>query len=482
MIEFGTGGWRAVIAEEFTFENVRRVAKGLSDMIADQGKKKQVIVGHDFRFLSGRFSRGFAEVLAVNGIEVLFIEDAVPTPMVMYAIESEGLDFGITVTASHNPPEYNGIKLFVKGGKDAPLEVTDKLETYINALPEDPIKRGSFFKLIAAGKIKYYTIKNDYVDFLLGQVDVETISHQNLRILFNPMYGVSRDIMMMCLASLRCSVDTINDYRDTMFGTQVPSPVRESLQDMEYRMKNGGYYLGIATDGDSDRLGLYDDQGNYVDANQILKLLYYYFLEYRGEKGGVVRNLTTTHVLDRIAESYGEIAYEVPVGFKYISSKMEEEDLLLGGESSGGLKIRGRINGKDGIQAALLSVEMLAKTGKTLSQLLKEISDKFGNMLFYSINLNYEEAERDRLERLLFVDKYVPQFARENSAEKKAIEKISYMDGVKYYFTDGTWLSIRFSGTEPLLRIYMEMNSQLEIDAMVNVIRNDAELQLDGDY
>ncbi len=480
MIKFGTGGWRAVIAEEFTFENVRKVAKGLSDMIIDQGSKKRVIVGHDFRFLSGRFSRAFAEVLAVNDIEALFIEDAVPTPMVMYAVEVEGLDFGVTITASHNPPEYNGIKLFTKGGKDAPLEVTEELEKYINILDNAPVIYGSFFKLIKEEKIKYYTIKNNYIDFLLGQVDTEAIAKQNLKILFNPMYGVSKDIMMMCLASLRCSVDTINDYRDTMFGTKVPSPERESLQDMEYQMKNEDYYLGIATDGDSDRLGLYDDRGSYVDANQILKLLYYYFLEYRSEKGGVVRNLTTTHILDRIAESYGEKAYEVPVGFKHISSKMEEEDLLLGGESSGGLKIRGRINGKDGIQAALLSVEMLAKTGKTLSELLKEISNKFGNLHFYSLNLNYEPEEKERLEELLFTEKYVPCFvAQESCGREKEIEKISYMDGVKYYFTDGTWLSIRFSGTEPLLRIYMEMNSQFEIDAMVNLIKRDELLQLD---
>lgn len=517
MIKFGTGGWRAVIADEFTFENVRRVAQGLSDMIIAEGAQKRVIVAHDLRFLSGRFSRAFAEVLTENNIEALFIEEAVPTPMVMYGVLSEELDYGITVTASHNPPKYNGIKLLIQGGKDAPQAVTDRLEEYIHRIPDKPVEHGEFFSLIEQGKIKYYSNKNSYIDFLLGQVDIKAVSEKNLKILFNPMYGVSSDIMMICLASLRCSVDTINDYRDTMFGTQVPSPVQSSLQDMEYHMKNGDYYLGIATDGDSDRLGLYDDRGEFVSANEILILLYYYFLEYRQEKGGVVRNLTTTHILDRIAEAYGEKHFEVPVGFKNISAKMEEENLLFGGESSGGLKLRGKINGKDGIQAALFSVEMLAKTGKTLSELLQEIHAKFGNLKFHGINLSYDQAERNRLEELLFEQKYIPDFESLDPAKalkkdilekannayqnqdkeqlkkeieklnlnnfslNKELERISYMDGVKYYFKDGTWVSIRFSGTEPLIRIFMEMNNQAEIDAVVDLIKHDNNLKLDGE-
>lgn len=517
MIKFGTGGWRAVIADDFTFENVRRVAQGLSDMIKAERAQKRVIVAHDLRFLSGRFSRAFAEVLTENDIEALFIEEAVPTPMVMYGVLSEKLDYGITVTASHNPPKYNGIKLFICDGKDAPQHVTDKLEDYIEAIPDEPVKHGEFFNLIEQGKIKYYSNKNSYIDFLLGQIDEKAVAEKNLKILFNPMYGVSSDIMMICLASLRCSVDTINDYRDTMFGTKVPSPVQSSLQDMEYHMKNGDYYLGIATDGDSDRLGLYDDRGEFVSANEILILLYYYFLEYRGETGGVVRNLTTTHILDRIAEAYGEDYYEVPVGFKNISAKMEKENLLFGGESSGGLKLRGKINGKDGIQAALFSVEMLAKTGKTLSELLEEIHSKFGELKFHGINLGYNQSDRNRLEKLLFEQKYIPDFENldpakalkkvilkkanygyeninkeelekeidkinlSNFSANKELERTSYMDGVKYYFKDGTWISIRFSGTEPLIRIFMEMNNQAEIDAVVELIKEDNILKLDGE-
>ena len=285
------------------------------------------------------------------------------------------------------------------------------------------------------------------------------------------MFGVSKDIMGMCLASLRCSVDLINGYRDTMFGNRMPAPMKENLQDMEYRMKSGEYDLGIATDGDSDRIGLYDEKGNYVDANQILKLLYYYLKEYKKLKGGVVRNLTTTHILDRIAKEYNEPFYEVPVGFKYISMKMEEQDLLLGGESSGGLKIRGHVNVKDGILAAILSVEMFAKTNKSIRELLKEIDYRYGKRLFQSLNLPYHSTERSRLQHILFKEKYIPKFSKE-------IKDILYIDGVKCYFKNGTWLSIRFSGTEPVLRIFMEMNDQIEVKDSIDTILNDKRLSL----
>jgi len=273
MIEFGTGGWRAVIGEEFTFENVRRVAKALSIYIRELGvEDKPVIIGHDFRFLSGRFSRAFAEVLAEEHIKVWFIEDAIPTPMLMYGVEQDNLAFGIMITASHNPPEYNGIKVIVEGGKDAPLEVTNHLETILATISDAPIQYGNFFNRIEDGSIEYYSNKNAYIDSILSQVDVPAIQARNLKILFNPMYGVAKDIMAMCLASLRCSMDMMNGRRDTMFGTKTPSPTRETLQDMEYRMKEGRYHIGLATDGDSDRLALYDELGNYIDANQMLKL------------------------------------------------------------------------------------------------------------------------------------------------------------------------------------------------------------------
>ncbi len=472
MIRFGTGGWRAVIAEEFTFPNVRRVAKALALQIKDDGlPHRPVIVGHDLRFLSGRFSRAFAEILVEDGIPVWFMEDPVPTPMLMYGVEQESLDYGIMLTASHNPPEYNGIKVIVKGGRDAPLEVTERLERYLEQVPDVVTPTVDFFAAIEDGRIQYYSNKNSYIDSLLDQIDVPAIQGMDMKILFNPMFGVAKDIMAMCLASLRCFVDIINNRRDTMFGLKMPSPERESLQDMEVIMKERRYQLGLATDGDSDRLALYDEMGNYVGANQILKLLFYYFKEYRKLPGGIVRNLTTTHVLDRMAEYYNEPCYEVPVGFKYISESMDAHDLLLGGESSGGLKIRGHVNGKDGILAALLVVEMLAKTGKTLAQLLEEIDRRFGVWDFYAVNLPFSPSQRDSLYQLLLRDQYVPEFGKE-------LERVSYIDGVKYYFADGSWLSIRFSGTEPVLRVFLEANHREESLQLADTVLLDPKLQL----
>lgn len=472
MIKFGTGGWRAVIGEEFTFNNVRRVAKAVALYLKEIGQDhKPVVVGHDLRFLSGRFSRAFSEILVQNNIKVWFIEQVVPTPMLMYAVDQEHLAMGVMITASHNPSEYNGIKIIVEGGKDAPVQITDRLEQLCASISDLEAPALSFLDSIEQGLIVYYSNKNAYIDSLLAQIDVKAVQSLNLNVLFNPMFGVAKDIMAMCLASLRCSLDLINAGRDTMFGQRTPSPSRESLQDMEYLMKQGKYHIGIATDGDSDRIGLYDEKGNYIDANEILKLLYYYLKEYRGEKGGVVRNLTTTHVLDRIAHSFGEPAYEVPVGFKHISQKMDEENLLLGGESSGGLKIRGHVNGKDGILAALLAVEMMAKTKKTLSKLLEEINEKYGILFFDSINLSYHPSDRERLDNLLLKERYQPSFPWR-------LHRVSYEDGVKFYFENDNWLSIRFSGTEPVLRVFLEANSLSQAEDLKLVVLNDPRLAL----
>lgn len=470
MIEFGTGGWRAIIAEDFTFYNVRLVGKALAGYLAENNFKKKMVVGHDYRFLSGRFSRALTESLAEEGIEVLFMEEGAPTPMVMLAVEQLGLDLGASVTASHNPPEYNGIKVFVEGGRDAPEEVTDRLEELVQEVGDIAYRRGEFFELMKSGAIKYYNNKNEYIDSLLSMVDSAVIKQQNFKILFNPMFGVAKDIMMMCLATLRCYVDTINDYRDTMFGLNVPAPEQGALGDMEFQLEKNDYDLGIATDGDSDRMALLDEKGRFVSPNQILTLLYYYLNEYRDERGGIVRNVATTHILDRMAEHYGEKDREVPVGFKHIVAAMNRDDLLLGGESSGGLKIRGHINGKDGILSALLAVEMIARTGRKISKLLEEIEERFGSYYFFAGNYEYRTEERERLEKSFLADKHVPEFG-------KKLDRVGDIDGIKYYFSDGTWLSIRFSGTEPLLRIYMEMNSREEAKEILDKLEQDEKMQ-----
>lgn len=474
MISFGTGGWRGIIADDFTLENVRRVAKALAALVEAKGlSPKPVVVGYDMRFMSRSFAEAFAEVLAYEGIEVWLMKGPAPTPMVMFAVERECLDYGATITASHNPPRYNGIKIIVEKGKDAPIEVTNELESIIRSLPDEAVAHGACSEFVEEGRIRIYSNRNQYIDALLAQVDVEAIQERAFRVLFNPMYGTAKDIMTVCLSSLRCQVEMINFKPDLINTRSVPCPERHSLRDMEWMMEDGIYDLGIATDGDSDRIALYDQRGAYVSADTILCLLYYYLKDYRGESGGVVRNLTTTHTLDAIAASYGEPAYEVPVGFKHIAAKMEECDLLLGGESSGGVMIRGHINGKDGILAALLCIDMMATTGKTMSELAHEIEQNYGTTVSYSMSLPVAPADCSRISSVLFDEHYVPKFP-------KIVQRTSYMDGVKFYFADGSWCCLRFSGTEPVLRVFMEMKSADETEEFADALNADETLNLNG--
>jgi len=468
MIKFGTGGWRAVIAEDFTFRNVKKLGFSMAKYIQANNLNPRVVVGHDLRFLSGRFSRALSEALAENNIEVLFIDRAVPTPMVMHAVEIENLDMGATVTASHNPPEYNGVKVFIKKGKDAPIRVTDELENIFNNIDDFKYHRKSFYNLIEEGSIKYYNNTNDFVDSLLEKVSIELIKKQNYNILFNPMYGVARDIMLMCLASLRCTVDTMNAYRDTMFGLKLPTPAEENLKEMKIRMKKANNYsLGIATDGDSDRVAVFDNKGEYFGGNRIILLIYYYLLEYKNESGGIVRDLNTTHMVDKIAKSYNQKVSEVPVGFKHISEEMDKENYLLGGERNGGIKIRNHIYGKDGILPALIFIEMLAFTNKSYKDLLNEIYNKFGKLYYGSKDYLLERIkEKD-------INFIKPKLKKTISSKtnKKIIKTLS-KDGYKLYLNDGTWLSVRFSGTEPLLRVRMEMQTNKEKNFMLNLVES----------
>ena len=464
MIKFGTGGWRGIIGYDFTVDNVRRVARALA-VFAKRGAcdPKPIVVGYDMRFMSKSFAEAFAEVLIHEGIQVWLMEWPAPTPMVMFAVDRESLDFGAMITASHNPPQYNGIKIVVAKGKDAPVEVTDELERIIQSLPDEATAYGVCSNLREEGRIRMYSNRNQYIDSLLSQVDTDAIQQRAFHVLFNPMYGTAKDIMTVCLSSLRCRVEMINFKPDLINTRRVPCPERHSLMDMEWMMKDGTYDLGIATDGDSDRIALYDQNGSYISADTILCLLYYYLKEHRMETGGVVRNITTTHILDSIAEAYGEPVYEVPVGFKHIAAKMDELDLLLGGESSGGVMIRGHINGKDGILAALLCVEMMAKTGKTLDELARNIGREFGATVSHSMSLPISQADRVRISSVLFDARYVPDFP-------KPLKRVSYLDGVKFYFTDGSWCCLRFSGTEPVLRVFMEMKSEQEISDFVSIL------------
>lgn len=453
MIQFGTGGWRAIIGDEFTKDNIIKVAQSLANlMIKEKVTEPGLVIGYDKRFLSDRAAKWIAEVFSGNRIPVHFIGRVAPTPLVMYSVKTIGTKYGVAITASHNPAEYNGIKVFTEGGKDADISITDKMEAEIRTMKPEDIQMLPFDDAVQAGYIRKIHPFNDYIDTIISMIDMESIREKNLRILVDPMYGVSKTAIQTLLMTARCEIDTIHDSHDPGFGGRMPSPSEETLRHLRNLVVEKQYDLGIGTDGDADRLGIIDETGVYIHPNMIMSLLYYYLLNYKNWRGPVVRNIATTHLLDAIAEDAGEKCYEVPVGFKHISSKMAETDAVIGGESSGGLTIRGHIKGKDGIFAAALLVEMVCVTGKRIGEMLKELEDKFGSFYMEEANLSFHPREKERLISLLFDQKALPKFYKE-------IDHVSYLDGVKVYFKDNSWIIARFSGTEPLIRIFAESDS-----------------------
>lgn len=465
MIQFGTGGWRALIGEEFTRDNVRLVAQSLANiMLNENAVEPGFVIGYDRRFLSDKAAAWFAEVLAANGITVSFIDKYVPTPIVMFKAKEMETHYSACITASHNPADYNGIKVFIKGGRDADEVITAKIETQISQLQPSDIKIIDFEEAIEAGLIKIINPMNEFVDSIINFIDIDAIRKANLRVLIDPMFGVAKNALQTVLISGRCDVDVINDGANPGFGGLMPSPSAATLYRLKHLVAHEGYDIGIGTDGDADRLGIIDEKGNFIHPNEVLLLLYYYLLEYKGWKGSVVRNIATTHLLDKVAADHNEKSFEVPVGFKHISSQMEADDSLIGGESSGGLTIRGHIKGKDGVFASSLLVEMISVTGKKLSELLDEIYGKYGYAYTAEGDCTFKASQREVLYNKIYVEKALPEFAYE-------IEKVSYADGLKVYFKNGGWALARFSGTEPLLRIFVEWEDKETAEALVRQIK-----------
>ncbi|OCH16966.1 phosphonomutase [Aliivibrio sp. 1S165] len=465
MIQFGTGGWRAFIGEEFTKDNVRLVAQALSNiMINEQAQKNGFVIGYDRRFLSDKAGKWFAEVIAENGIKVSFIDRFVPTPIVMFQAKEMGCIYSACITASHNPADYNGIKVFIEGGRDADEIITQKIEQQISHLTQQDVSSVDFEEALNDGCIEIINPMNDFVDSIIDKIDMASIKKANLRVLIDPMFGVAKNALQTVLISARCDVDVINDGENPSFGGLMPSPNAATLYRLKHLVAHDGYDIGIGTDGDADRLGIIDEKGHFIHPNEVLLLLYYYLLEYKGWKGSVVRNIATTHLLDKVAADHGEKSFEVPVGFKHISSQMEADDSLLGGESSGGLTIRGHIKGKDGVFASSLLVEMISVTGKKLSEMLDEIYAKYGYAYTAEGDCTFKASGKEALYNKIYIEKQLPEFEYE-------IEKVSYEDGAKVYFKNGGWVIARFSGTEPLLRIFAEMEDKLTAEKVLNQMK-----------
>lgn len=463
MIKFGTGGWRAIIGDEFIKSNIVSLAQAVADDIIEKGKKDVgIVIGYDRRFLSDFAARWVAEVFAGNGVTVHFVDRIAPTPLVMYGVKLLGTPYGMAITASHNPAEYNGIKVFIEGGRDADISITQEFEKRIEA--GVTVKQMDFEKAVSAGIIKIADLYNSYIDSIISMINMDAIRARNMRVLLDPMFGVSKTALSTVLMTARCDVDTINERHDTLFGGRLPSPSAHTLAKLSNMVVEEGYDLGIGTDGDADRIGIIDEKGKFVHPNEIMMLLYYYLLKYKGWRGDVVRNVATTCILDRIADDFGQKCHEVPVGFKHISGMMEKTDALIGGESSGGLTIRGHIKGKDGIFASSLLVEMICTTGKHLSDLLAEIYEKYGYMQMMEFDTKFSVEKKEEMRRVLYEEEALPEF-------DVKIANVSRADGVKVTFENGGWIIARFSGTEPLIRIFCEMESKEHADKMIATMR-----------
>ncbi|MDR2546283.1 MAG: phosphoglucomutase/phosphomannomutase family protein [Lachnospiraceae bacterium] len=450
-INFGTGGWRAIIGDGFTKVNIQLLAKALCDKMKAEGVAgKGIVIGYDRRFLAKEAMQWAAMVFAAEGILTELVNKSAPTPLLMFYVMQHNLPYGMMVTASHNPAVYNGIKIFTAGGRDADEVQTADIERFIAAVEPGDVREMEYEAAVEAGLIKEIYPLNEYIDNIISAIRMVKIREANLKVAFDPMYGVSKTSLNTILHTARCEVVAIHERHDTLFGGKLPSPSAATLRSLQNAVIDGKCDIGLATDGDADRIGVIDDNGRFLHPNDILVLLYYYLVKYRNMEGAVVRNIATTHQLDRVAESFGQVCHEVPVGFKHISAKIAEADAVLGGESSGGLTIRGHIKGKDGIYAAMLLVEMIAVTGQKISRIYADIEAEYGSIHMEERDYKFTQGKRAEIYTTLMEKRELPVMT-------EPVERVSYLDGSKVYFQNGGWVLARFSGTEPLLRIFCEM-------------------------
>ncbi|MDR3698996.1 MAG: NTP transferase domain-containing protein [Candidatus Sulfopaludibacter sp.] len=471
LVTFGTGGWRAIIGEGFTMHNVRRLSQALANEITRQGgEERGVVIGYDRRFLSRQAAEASAEVFGGNNIQTVLLNEDAPTPLITYATAARRAAYGLVFTASHNPPEWNGLKVFQSDGALLLDEETQRIEAETNTLtPEDVIKLELDIAL-DSGIVQRGDFTNEYVDAVEKLIDLQTIRNAALKVIVDPMYGVGQLTLGTVLTEARCRVTFIHERHNPLFGGRSPAPNAEALRLLTSTMRDDSYDLGLAMDGDADRIAIVDELGEYIPVNDVLLLLYWYLHEVRGERGGVVRNLATTHLLDRLAHRLGEECYEMPVGFKHIVSSMVEHDALLGGESSGGLTIRGHILGKDGIFAAALIVEMRARTGKKISQLRSTVYELTGRL--YDREETFPATPEMRIA--------VPRKLQDASCTHIGpypVLRISHLDGTKLYLENDNWALLRFSGTEPVLRLVVEADTPEKASELMAWLKQFVEAQ-----
>ena len=460
MLEFGTGGFRGIIADDFNKTNLKLIAQAISDIYHERNYHTPIYLGDDYRFMSDYASVWISETLQANNIKVIISKSEVTTPEIMYTCKKNNVDFGIMITASHNPYFYNGVKVFQQEGMDAEKVLTDLIEKKINSLKEyktSPLQEG-----IRNNLISYIDIHDDFINNIASFLT--PIKNKNIKVLIDPLYGTGSITLGHLLNTMGIKNPTIiNNTHDPLFGGMVPNPTKINLIKDASLVKENHYDLAISTDSDCDRLGVLDENGNYVDANEILASLYYYLVKYRGEKGDIVKNLATSNLVDKVAEKLGYKCHEVDVGFKNISSAIKKYDALIGGESSGGLTIRNYIFGKDSTFASALFLEMVSNLNKPVSKIIKEVKD-FAS--FHYIILEDQMDYKDKEYILKTCKEKQPKFTY------KLKNEVHLNNNYKYYFEDGSWALLRFSGTEKVIRIFVEMPNYEDAKENVKIIKD----------
>lgn len=451
-IKFGTDGWRAAIGEEYTFANVRIVSQAVAEFLMAEGlAARGLVVGHDTRFASERFAAACAEVLAANGIHVYLTNKATPTPVISYAILDKAAGGAAIITASHNPGSDNGFKYKPEYAGSASPAIVSKLEAQLEATP---VKRMPIAEAERQGLVERFDATPAYIQQLTSLVDFDLIKRSGKTIIVDSMYGAGSGYFPTMLDGGTTRVIPINAERNPIFpGIRAPEPIDSNLAKLKKVVKESGADVGIAFDGDADRVGLVDEKGRFINQLQVFGLLTYYLLEVRGWRGPIVKSLSTTSMVNRLGELYNVPVYETPVGFKHIGPKMLEVKAIIGGEESGGFAFDRHIPERDGLLAALFILEFMFKRNKTPSQLLDDLFGKVGSHFYDRLDMTYPTELRPQiLQRVAD--------AHPETLGGQKVRNISTEGGYKYTLEDGSWLLIRFSGTEPLLRIYTETRSQ----------------------
>jgi alpha-D-glucose phosphate-specific phosphoglucomutase len=463
-IRFGTAGWRAIIAQEFTFPNVRIVAQSIADYLkSEKLHHKQLVLGYDTRFHSENFARTVAEVLAANGIQILFCEKDAPTPAIALQILKKKTAGSVNITASHNPAEYNGIKFSTSWGGPALPEVTKYIEErcVVHQHETKPIARMSLADARKKKLVIDFNPREEYLKHIRGLIDFKVLKKAKLNVICDVLYGTGKDYLDTLFEESGCKVTALHNWRDVLFGGHHPEPAAENLGEMMALMKKKKADLGVGTDGDSDRFGIVDSDGSFLTPNEILPLVLDHLVRTRGWKGVTARSVMTSHFLDAVAKMHGIEVREVPVGFKYIAEVMVKDNFVMGGEESGGLTIKGHIPEKDGILACLLMAEVRAAARKPLRQCLKDLQKKVGAE-FYTERVNFHLAP----EKMDALKERLANHPPTNIGDF-SVRRIVDIDGTKFILKDQSWLGIRLSGTEPLVRLYAESDSPKKLAQIV---------------